>query len=135
MKHRLPTSLLLILATVVLAEQHHAPYTVLEKGEKVVFDKIAKEHLGRLCSVYHKPEKPIAEFGVGREDPEGMVTKRDGVRIVTGEFYAFGRRHIEIVAFYTADPLSSGSRHHHIRADDINYLIMEKKTGQPAAAP
>jgi|GEM_PF-7101747 len=124
----------LLLVCYLASAQAYAPYAVVEAGERVSFKEIGKEHLGRLCSVFHTPGRPTGVTAVGRADPRGMVTQRGDVRIVTGELHAIGMDHIQIIGFYGADRERGGSRWHHIRADDIDYVVFrEAGPGQPPA--
>lgn len=108
--------------------QTHAPYSTLKVGDKITFDKIEKEHLGRACSVFFKGGRPTSIMAVGPPDPEGMVQQLDNVRVVNGELYAIGKGHIEIAWLYD-ETGRGGSRHHNILADDIDYIIVKKENG------
>ena len=105
-----------------------APYTTLQAGHKITFDKIEKEHLGLACSVFFKSGKPTMIVGVGPRDPKGMVEHRESIRIVNGELYAIGKGHIQIAWLYDATGRGS-SRHHNVLADDIDYIIVKKEKG------
>ncbi len=126
----------LTLTCLVGVAQDHAPYIVEETGEKVPFQQIDKEHLGRLCSVFHNAGRPTAITAVGPDDPKGMVTQRGTVRIVTGELHAIGKKHIQIIAFYDQDRERGGTRLHHIQEDDIDHVVFKQnESGQQVAEP
>jgi hypothetical protein len=121
-------SLILLMTMTVIAE-NYAPYHVLESGDKISTDKIEKSHLGLACSVYLHPDKPDTLAGTGGPDPDGMVTQRGKVRIVTGELYAIGKDHIQIVGYYDKTREKGGFRLHPINNKDIDYIIFKTKKG------
>ena len=100
-------------------------YRVVDEGEKILFAGVTLKHLGMHCSVYFKAGKPDSITTSGPGNPEGMVVRREHVRIVTGEIFSIGKEHVQVMWFMEDNKLTSPGRNHIIQAGDIDYVLFE----------